>query len=96
MDEHARVERRLARAVARAVTGFGMIQENDRIMVAVSGGKDSYALHRFLLGLSRRAPVRFSIIAVHLDQGQPGHDPTPLVEFMRSRGCEFHLERDDT
>lgn len=92
----ARLERKLARAVARAVTGFGMIAPGDRIMVALSGGKDSYVLHDLLVGLSRRAPVRFSVLGVHLDQGFPGHDPTPLVEHMRARGHDVHLARDDT
>lgn len=96
LDSRARLERKLSRALARAVTGFDMIAPDDRIMVAVSGGKDSYVLLHLLHALARRAPVRFSVVAVHLDQGQPGHDPSPLVDFMRARGFDFHLVRDDT
>jgi len=95
-DPRARLERKLSRALARAVTGFDMIAAGDRIMVAVSGGKDSYVLLHLLRALRRRAPVPFSLVAVHLDQGQPGHDPAPLVDFMRAYGVEFHLARDDT
>jgi tRNA 2-thiocytidine biosynthesis protein TtcA len=95
-DPRARLERKLSRALARAVTGFDMIAPGDRIMVAVSGGKDSYVLLHLLRSLARRAPVPFSLVAVHLDQGQPGHDPTPLVDFMRAHDVEFHLAHDDT
>jgi tRNA 2-thiocytidine biosynthesis protein TtcA len=95
-DEHARLEHRLARALARAVEGFAMIADGDRVMVAVSGGKDSYTLHHLLHSLGRRAPVRFSLVAVHLDQGQPSHDPGPLERYLRERGHEVHVVRDDT
>ncbi|MCU0689879.1 MAG: tRNA 2-thiocytidine(32) synthetase TtcA [Polyangiaceae bacterium] len=91
-----RLERRLSRALARAVRGFSMIQQGDRVMVAMSGGKDSYALHHLLRRLAQRAPVRFDIVPVHLDQGQPGHDPTPLIAFMQQHGTPIHIERDDT
>ncbi len=96
LEPRARLERKLSRALARAVTGFDMIAHDDRIMVAVSGGKDSYVLLHLLNALSRRAPVRFSLVAVHIDQGQPGHDPSPLVDFLRAQGHELHLVRDDT
>jgi tRNA 2-thiocytidine biosynthesis protein TtcA len=91
-----KLERALARALARAATEFHMLQDADRVMVAVSGGKDSLTMLHLLASLSRRSPVRFSVIAVHLDQCQPGHDPGPLVEFFRSHSYEFHIERDDT
>lgn len=95
-DSWPAVERKLMRDLARAVLGFRMIEEGDRILVAVSGGKDSYALHHLLQRLACRAPVRFSLVAVHVDQGQPGHDPTPLVEYLRGQGAEVHLIRDAT
>jgi tRNA 2-thiocytidine biosynthesis protein TtcA len=95
-EGRGRLERRLSRALARAITGFGLIEEGDRVMVGVSGGKDSYVLHHLLVSLARRSPVRFSVLAVHLDQGQPGHDPTPLVLHMRAAGHELRVERDDT
>ena len=91
-----RLEKRLARALARAITGFQMLHQGDRVMVAVSGGKDSLTLLHLLHALSRRAPVRFSLLAVHLDQGQPGHDPAPLAAWMHQHGYDFHLVRDDT
>ena len=73
-----------------------MLADGDRVMVAMSGGKDSYVLFHQLEALSRRAPVRFSLVPVHIHQGQPGHDPTPLVEFMKSRGCDVYVAHDDT
>ena len=73
-----------------------MIDPDDRIAVAVSGGKDSLALHALLIELSRRAPIPFTVVAVHVDQGMPGHDTGPLVEYMRAHDFELHVERDDT
>ncbi|PIE05962.1 MAG: tRNA 2-thiocytidine(32) synthetase TtcA [Sorangium cellulosum] len=90
------IERKLSRAVAKAVHGFDMIQDGDRILVALSGGKDSYVLFHLLDGLSQRAPIHFTIVAVHVDQRQPGHDPRPLIEFFADRGYELHVEKDDT
>jgi tRNA 2-thiocytidine biosynthesis protein TtcA len=91
-----RLEKRLGKALARAVTGFHMLRDGDRVLVAVSGGKDSIGMLHLLAGLSRRAPIRFGLLAVHLDQGQPGHDPEPLADWMRDQGHEFHIVRDDT
>lgn len=91
-----RLQKRLGRSLARAVTGFGMLRDGDRVLVAVSGGKDSTVLLHLLHGLSQRAPVRFSLVAVHLDQGQPGHDAEPLASWMRQQGHDFRVVRDDT
>jgi tRNA 2-thiocytidine biosynthesis protein TtcA len=91
-----RLERKLSRSVARAVRGFDMIQDGDRILVAMSGGKDSYVLHHLLASLALRAPIQFSLVAVHIDQGQPGHDPTPLAAYMQSHQHVLHVDRDDT
>ncbi|MCL2823033.1 MAG: tRNA 2-thiocytidine(32) synthetase TtcA [Polyangiaceae bacterium] len=90
------VKQRLFREVARAIHGFDMIHDGDRILVALSGGKDSYALFHLLEELSRRAPTHFSLVPVHIDQGQPGHDPSPLVRYIKSRGFELHVEHEDT
>lgn len=90
------LDRRLSRAIARAVTGFSMLAEGDRVMVAMSGGKDSYVLFHQLEALSRRAPIHFTLVPVHIDQGQPGHDPSPLVASMKERGAHVHVARDDT
>jgi len=90
------LERKLSRAVARAVRGFDMIHDGDRILVALSGGKDSYVLFHLLESLTHRAPVRFSLVPVHIDQKQPGHDPQPLIDYLSQRGHELHVEVDDT
>jgi tRNA 2-thiocytidine biosynthesis protein TtcA len=76
------LERRLLRDVGRAVGDHGLIEKNDRILVAMSGGKDSYALCVLLRSLQARAPIHFDLVAVHLDQGQPGYDGTPLVQWL--------------
>jgi tRNA 2-thiocytidine biosynthesis protein TtcA len=90
------LERGLAHAVGRAIADFGLIAEGDRIMVAVSGGKDSYALLLMLEAMRRRAPITFELVAVHLDQGQPGHDVSPLVAWLGNHGFEHHIVREDT
>lgn len=87
---------RVARDVGRAVGDFGLIEDGDRVMVAVSGGKDSYAMLEALRGLQRRAPVKFELVAVHLDQGQPGYDGRPLEQWLRDEGYDFHIVREDT
>jgi len=89
-------ERHLRRDLARALRGFRMIDPGDRILVAMSGGMDSYALFHLLQDLARRAPVPFSLVAVHVHQGQPGHDPAPLVAWLQARGAELHVEHDAT
>jgi tRNA 2-thiocytidine biosynthesis protein TtcA len=90
------VEHRLLHDVGRAIAEFDLIGNGDRIMVAVSGGKDSYGLLLLLEALRRKAPVEFSLVAVHLDQAQPGHDPTPLCDWLSAQGFEHHVVREDT
>lgn len=82
--------------VGRAIADFDLISDGDRIMVAVSGGKDSYALLLLLETMRRRAPIRFELVAVHLDQGQPGHDVAPLATWLAGRGFEHRIVREDT
>ncbi|MCZ6805352.1 MAG: tRNA 2-thiocytidine(32) synthetase TtcA [Myxococcota bacterium] len=90
------LERRLAHEMGRCIADFQLIEAGDRVMVAVSGGKDSYALLHLLERSRQRAPVPFEIIAVHLDQGHPGYDGTPLEAWLRDHGHEHRIIRKDT
>jgi tRNA 2-thiocytidine biosynthesis protein TtcA len=89
-------ERALIREVGRAIGDFHLVEEGDRIMVALSGGKDSYSLLVLLRALQRRAPVRFSLIAVHIDQGHPGYDGTPLERWLAAHDFDHRIVREDT
>jgi tRNA 2-thiocytidine biosynthesis protein TtcA len=89
-------ERLLLRDVGRAIADFDLVNDGDRIMVAVSGGKDSYSLLVLLRALQRRAPVKFDLIAVHLDQGHPGYDGAPLTEWLTREGFEHCILHEDT
>jgi tRNA 2-thiocytidine biosynthesis protein TtcA len=96
MKDAARLERRLLRATSRAVEDFGLIQEGDRILVAVSGGKDSLTLLHLLLRLKERAPISFDLLAVNLDQGQPGFPADVLRAHLESLGVPHAMLRRDT
>ncbi|HEY0714643.1 MAG TPA: tRNA 2-thiocytidine(32) synthetase TtcA, partial [Polyangia bacterium] len=88
--------RTLLRDVGRAIADFNLIEEGDRILVAMSGGKDSYGLLAILDQLRKKAPVRFELVAVHLDQNHPGYDGTPLERYLAATGIEHHILREDT
>ena len=91
-----KLERRLLRATSRAVRDFDLIGEGDNILVAVSGGKDSYTLLHLLQRLRERAPVRFELLAVNLDQGQPGFPAHVIEEHLRTVGVPYRMLRQDT
>ena len=96
MDEVARLEKRLLRATAKAIADFSLVEEGDRILVAVSGGKDSYTLLHLLARLRERAPIDFELVAVNLDQGQPGY-PAHVVEgHLRATGVPYRMLVRDT
>jgi tRNA 2-thiocytidine biosynthesis protein TtcA len=90
------LERRLGRGLSRAITDFGMIEEGDRILVAVSGGKDSYTMLHLLRALQRRAPIRFQLVAVNIDQGHPGYPGHVLREYMAREAYDFRMVEEDT
>ena len=94
--EANKLVKRLRRQVGEAVADFGMIADGDKVMVCLSGGKDSYALLDVLMTLRERAPVRFDLIAVNLDQRHPGFPERVLPDYLTRLGVPFHIEQQDT
>ena len=94
--ENHKLEKRLCRQVGQAIMAYNMIEEGDRVMVCMSGGKDSYGMLDILLRMQARAPVRFDLIAVNLDQKQPGFPADILPAYLERLGVRFHIENQDT
>ena len=94
--EDNKLEKRLLRLAGQAIGDYGMIGPGDRVMVCLSGGKDSYGLLELLLLLRERAPIDFDIVAVNLDQKQPGFPGHVLPDYLHAKGVPFHIEAQDT
>lgn len=94
--EGNKLTKRLARETTRAISDYNMIESGDRVMVCLSGGKDSYAMLDILLQLQKRAPFPFELVAVNLDQKQPGFPADILPRYLTELGVKFHIETQDT
>ena len=94
--ERAKRQQRLRRLTGQAISDYRMIEEGDRVMVCLSGGKDSYALLDMMIQLRKSAPISFDLIAVNLDQEQPGFPEDVLPTYMSEKGVPFYVIERDT
>lgn len=94
--EENKLEKKLCRLVGQAIGDFGMIEDGDKVMVCVSGGKDSYAMLDILMKLRERAPIHFDVVAVNLDQKQPNFPADILPNYLKGLGIQYHIEEQDT
>ena len=94
--EENKLDKKLCRLAGQAIIDYNMIEDGDKVMVCVSGGKDSYAMLDILIKLRERAPINFDLIAVNLDQKQPGFPEEILPNYLKKLGIPFHIEEQDT
>ncbi len=96
MDANERLRRKLARTMTETISTYGLLKAGDRVLVAISGGKDSYTMLSLLAEAQRRAPFAFELFAFHLDQGQPGYDGAGLHAWLTQFSVPFEIQREDT
>ena len=94
--EENKLDKKLCRLAGQAIVDYNMIEDGDKVMVCVSGGKDSYAMLDILMKLRERAPINFDLVAVNLDQKQPGFPEEILPNYLKNLGIPFHIEEQDT